>query len=416
MIEITMPKLSDTMTEGRIVAWNKGIGDTVARGEILAEVETDKANMELEAFASGTLLEIRVKVNEIVPVGTVIAVIGAGGEAVTSQPEPALLEPVAPEPAGSIPAAVVPEPPPDPLPQEHQQERAAPVVRRRARELGINLDLVQGSAPGGRILLEDLASYVTSGTREQGSAPEPAPPLRAVTPQTPPAGEPPRQGAGQPLSRMRMAIARTVIDSWHNIPHFYVTMEINVDEAEEVRRELKESDTAVSLNDMVIKAAALALRKFPLVNATFAGERVLVHEQVNIGYAVSLPEGLLIPVIRNCDTQPLRLITQASHLLARKAREGKITEEDISGGTFTISNLGMYGVKEFGAVILPHQAAILAVGAVSESLRFMANCPLATRVILVTLSADHRVLDGVYVAQFLGELKMLLENPVRLLL
>jgi pyruvate dehydrogenase E2 component (dihydrolipoamide acetyltransferase) len=295
-----------------------------------------------------------------------------------------------------------PEAPGDQPIESHEEERhggqAAPVVRRRARELGIDLATVTGSGPGGRILLEDLERYTA----------QPAP--AAVSP--PPAATPAPEG-GAPLSRMRAAIARTVSEAWRTIPHFSVTMAIDM--AEEVRRELKASGTPVSLNDMVIKAASLALAKFPLINASFTGEAIVTHYEINIGIAVSLPDGLLVPVIKGCGKLSLKEIAQESRRLVGSARSGRISETDITGGTFSISNLGMYGVKQFFAVIHPPQAAILAVGAVNDVVALQNAQPQAARMMEVTLSADHRIVDGAYAAGFLQELKQVLENPVQML-
>ena len=432
--EITMPKLSDTMTEGQLIAWRKGVGDRVERGDIIAEVETDKANMELEAFASGVLLEIRVEPGKMVDVGTVIGIIGAPGESVESpetgkkaeavpveageeegeeqetasgeeEREPAP-EPAEPEKGPAVPSRKTPQVP---------TVQAAPVVRRRARELGINLSLVDGSGPGGRILLEDLDRYLEStpeaGQESQQPETTQARPVLGGDISTRPAG-----GEERPLSRMRAAIARTVSDSWRNAPHFYVTVDVAMDEALEVRRELKERGTAVSVNDLVIKGAALAIAKFPLVNASFAGDRVVLNKEINIGMAVSLPDGLLVPVLNGCDTLLLREIAVQSRELAERARSGKLNQAALTGGTFTVSNLGMYGVSAFAAVILPPQAAILAVGGVQEQVVVRNGQPAVGRVMKLTLSADHRVLDGAYAAQFLRELKQLLEAPVNLLL
>jgi pyruvate dehydrogenase E2 component (dihydrolipoamide acetyltransferase) len=446
--DITMPKLSDTMTEGKLGAWKKSVGDPVQRGDVIAEVETDKAVMDLEAFASGVLLEQRVKAGELVPVGTVIGSIGAPGEqpsatgpAAAPVPEAApsaaqpgngpelvkggdepLTEPPRPDAQiGDVPERVLNEgespgvsitaPPVHP-----HEEQAAPVVRRRARELGIDLAMVEGSGPGGRILLQDLERFagvsLASGEEPAAAA---EPPAEAPPPTVSAAGAPAATGS-QPLSRMRAAIARTVSQSWQTIPHFFVTMEIAMDAAMEVRRELKESGTAVSVNDLVIKGAAMAIGRYPLVHTTLAGDRLVTPGEINIGVAVSLPDGLLIPVIRGCERLSLKEIAGRSRLLAERARSGKLGETELTGGTFTISNLGMYGVTEFTAVIHPGQAAILAVGAVRETMTVRDGQPALGKTLRVTLSCDHRLLDGAYAARFLGELKLALENPVKLLL
>ena len=414
--EITMPKLSDTMTEGRLGSWKKGVGEAIQRGDVIAEVETDKAVMDLEAFTSGILLEQRIKAGELVPVGTVIGLIGAPGE--VAQPvapsvaesspvqAPVAQAPVSEEPAATAPAIVAASAVP-------HEEQSAPVVRRKARELGIDLAQVPGSGPGGRVLLEDLERFMGVRVTATPPAAEPA----AAAAEAGPATEG-TQGAGneQPLSRMRAAVARTVERSWQSIPHFYVTIQVAMDAAEEIRRELKENGTPVSVNDLVLKGAALALVKYPQANASFAGDRLILHQEVNLGLAVSLPAGLLVPVLRGCQSLSLLEIAGRSRALAEKARSGRLNESELGGGTFTVSNLGMYGVHEFAAVILPPQAAILAVGAVRETVVVRQGQPAVGKVLNLTLSADHRVLDGAYGAEFLRELRQVLENPVKLLL
>ncbi|HBG05814.1 MAG: branched-chain alpha-keto acid dehydrogenase subunit E2 [Geobacteraceae bacterium GWC2_58_44] len=514
MNEIVMPKLSDTMTEGRIVSWKKRVGEAVRRGDVLAEVETDKANMELEAFASGVLLEIRVQSGELAQVGTVIAVIGKAEEkaaqaappeaaapkaepaaaapepeAVTAAPkaEPAAAAPkseAAPKTEAGEPAAVPPkgepaaaakgagrEPPleeamelggfqarepaaateekpptteekpaatppgtappgerqgeaapheggaaereaaggaeaerfPGQLPTE-SRERAAPVVRRRARELGIDLGQVKGSGPEGRILLQDLESYHPEPV--PGESGRPAAPVVKGAAETGP----------KPLSRLRAAIAKTVTESWNSIPHFSVTMDILMDDAEALRRQLKQSGMPVTLNDVVVKGVSRALQAFPQLNASFVAGGIQLHSEINIGIAVGVPDGVLMPVVSGCQHLSLLEISQAGRGLVERARAGSLTEQEMSGGTFSVSNLGMYGVSEFNAIIYPSQAAVLAVGAVVDAAVVRAGVPAGAKLMKVTLSADHRLADGAYAAAFLVELKGILENPVRLLL
>jgi pyruvate dehydrogenase E2 component (dihydrolipoamide acetyltransferase) len=427
--EITMPKLSDTMTEGRLIAWKKSVGEKVQRGEILAEVETDKANMELEAFTSGVLLETRVKAGEMALVGTVIGIIGNAGEtALSSQkkevqtlPEPEKDHPVKVEPLyAAVEAREAPRPEeglPEPDRSVTQTSctgiketgKAAPMVRRLAREKGIDLMQVTGSGPDGRVLREDLELFqkvkqVNAEVQVEGEPQKPEPSIPRTV------------GATQALTRMRAAIARTVSRAWREIPHFTVTVTIDMGEAEEVRRELKEAGTPLSINDLIVRAAALSLQKFPQVNNSFADDRITVNEEINIGLAVGLEEGLVVPVIKGCQGLSLKEIAARSRELVGRAKEGKISEAEISGGTFTISNLGMFGVKEFMAVIQPPQGAILAVGAVRDEAVVKSSGIVAARVMCVTLSADHRLIDGAYAARFLQELKRVLESPVSMLL
>jgi pyruvate dehydrogenase E2 component (dihydrolipoamide acetyltransferase) len=429
--DIVMPKLSDTMTEGKFGTWKKGVGDKVQRGEVIAEVETDKAVMDLEAFSSGILLEQRVHDGDVVAVGSVIGRVGLPEEATAadgrgSRPlAPIDREGIGPErvmEAEKLPATAlqITEPGVAAATTSRHDEQAAPIVRRKAREMGIDLSLVQGSGPGGRILPEDLERFAgVSMAPEIVPLEEPAE-LKAP-PDEPPItgqlhkGEPPAI-TELPISRMRGAIARSVEKAWREIPHFTVSVDLSMDAAEEVRTELKEGGTAISVNDMVIKGAALALRAFPMVNASFAGDRIIMPGAINIGIAVSLPEGLLVPVLRGCETLSLKEIAFKSRQLIERARSGQLSETELSGGTFSISNLGMYGVTSFSAVIHPSQGAILAVGGVRQVVG-VKNCqPCVCRTMNLTLSADHRLIDGSYAAEFLGELRHNLETPVRLLI
>lgn len=444
--EITMPKLSDTMTEGKLIAWKKNVGDKVERGEIIAEVETDKATMELEAFSSGVLLETRVKPGEMAPVGKVIGIIGKEGEKGAKE-EAGTAPPAEVEAAKEEPEKETPPPEkeekeekeekaPPPVPEEKEEEvketpagkpeetpppaasaevaeevgeeKASPMVRRLAREQGIDLREVRGSGPDGRILKEDLERFLAEQVKVEVE-------IEGKPGKAEPAG-PAAEGGAQPLSRMRAAIARTVAEAWRTIPHFAVTMAIDMGEAERVRQELKESGTQLSLNDLVVKGAATAIGKFPLVNASFGADGITRHDQVNIGIAVALDDGLLVPVIKGCQGLSLKEIAARSRELVERARSGKISEQEISGGTFSVSNLGMYGVDEFMAVIHLPQGAILAVGGVADQPVIKGGHLAAARIMRATLSCDHRLLDGAYAAQFLAELRRVLENPVAMLL
>ena len=427
MTEITMPKLSDTMTEGRFGTWKKSIGEQVNRGDIIAEIETDKAVMELEAFASGILLEQRAKPGELITVGTVIGLVGEKSATLTpSTPEVSAPTPspvtqlgIGPErflgedEASGFPAAI-PQ-------QELHQEQAAPVVRRRARELGIDLSQVHGSGPGGRILLDDLQRFSGVLFSEAESPPLPVHPEEETVVQAEAAGMghifqgTPLTSAAVPLTRMRSAIARTVSEAWRTIPHFYLTVDVFMEAAEEIRRELKSSGSAVSINDLVVKGTALALAAFPQANASLRDDSIVSHSEINIGMAVSLTDGLLVPVLRGCEHLSLLDIAAQSARLVEKARSGQMSEVDLAGGTFSISNLGMYGTESFAAVVHPPQAAILAVGAVRDAVVAKNGQPAVVRKMKLTLSADHRIVDGAYAARFLGEIKNILETPVRML-
>jgi len=416
MKEITMPKLSDTMTEGSVVLWRKAVGAQVQRGEVIAEVETDKATMELEAFASGTLLEIRVEAGTTVPVGTVIGLIGEEGERPIARDVVQAKVPTEPAPETETKAEF---PPLEAVsPGSADDVFAAPVVRRRARELGIDLNALIGSGPGGRILLADLKPAATEAEREtlwKGEAEKakarPDEKLdraamkdaQRATPET-----------TQGLSRMRMAIARTVSESWRTIPHFSVTVEVRMDTAERFRDRLKEDGSDVSITALLIKATAQALTGFPRLNASLQEAQLVVHPEVNIGVVVRRDDGLLVPVLRDCANLSLAETAQRASQLVERARNGQLSHTELSGGTFAISNLGMYQIHSFVALILPPMAAVLAVGAVRDGVIAEAGQPIVARLLSLTLSADHRVVDGVYAAEFLQELKLLLETPERL--
>ncbi|GFE60082.1 dihydrolipoamide acetyltransferase family protein [Geobacter sp. AOG2] len=412
--EITMPKLSDTMTEGSFIGWRKKVGERVERGEVIAEVETDKAVMELEAFTSGVLLKTMAQGGENVPVGTVLGLIGepgelsAGTEAPSQTAAPAALPST--KPSAPLPQDVEPPPQPvasAPLPSAGHEgdnhEKASPLVRRMAREMGIDLSQVRGSGPEGRILQDDLAA--------PAAQPETSKAQQTVIPPDVPAPVPPDSADVVPLapSAMRQAIAATVSRSWRDIPYFTAAVEVGMEACREVVGELKGSDGQVGYHALLIKACGVALKGFPLLMAGSA------DGPVNISFAVALPDGLLMPVVKDCARLGAAEIEREAARLADKARGGRLTAEEMSGGGFSISNLGMYGVDEFDALIVPGQVAILAVGAVAER-PVVRNGQLGVApTVRITLSSDHRVVDGAYAARFLAELRRVLEHPVLLL-
>jgi pyruvate dehydrogenase E2 component (dihydrolipoamide acetyltransferase) len=273
------------------------------------------------------------------------------------------------------------------------------VVRRRARELGVDLGQVKGSGPEGRITLQDLERHEAA----------PSAPVA-------PGGEAPAAEESGPLPRLRMAIAKAVAESWRTIPHFSVTTDVIMDEAEAIRRQLKDCSIAVTLNDLVVKGASLALQKFPRLNASFANDAIQLHQEINIGVAVGVPDGVMMPVIPGCQQLSLLEISAAGRRLVERARNATLSEQEISGGTFSVSNLGMYGVSQFSAIIYPSQAAVLAVGEVSDAVVARGGVPVCARLMKLTLSADHRIVDGAYAAEFLAELRAILEKPVQLLI
>lgn len=405
--EITMPKLSDTMTEGLFAGWRKNVGDRIERGDIIAEVETDKAVMELEAFASGVLLKTMATGGELVPVGTVLGLIGEPGELAETAPTAPARAPEVAAAAATVakapPASPVLQPPAATL-SEQEHEKASPLVRRLARDQGVDLGQVHGSGPEGRITQEDLAGF--SGKRHDTKA-TPAVPSAAETQQKPPA-EP---MATKPASSMRQAIAAAVTQSWQTIPHFNVTMEIGMEACREIVGELKGDAHPVGYNALLIKACATALERFPLLRSADSASQDGVH----ISIAVALPDGLLMPVVRRCDSLTVTEIERETARLIEKCHSGRLSSEEMSGGSFSISNLGMYGVDDFTALIMPGQTAILSVGAVAERPVVRNGQVVAAVTMHATLSSDHRAVDGAYAARFLAELRNILEKPVSML-
>jgi pyruvate dehydrogenase E2 component (dihydrolipoamide acetyltransferase) len=412
--EITMPKLSDTMTEGLFAGWRKNVGERIERGDIIAEVETDKAVMELEAFASGVLLKTMAKNGELVPVGTVLGLIGEPGELA----ETPVTDPIS-GPETAAPAATAAAPPPTEVstvpatPQpavthdEQGHEKASPLVRRTARDQGVDLGQVQGSGPEGRITQEDLTSFTAQQRPQQEAKTTSTVPSASEMRQTLPA----ESMASQSASPMRQAIAAAVTQSWQTIPHFSVTVEIDMDACREIVGELKASPHPVGYNALLIKACASALEHFPLLRASTAP----TGDSTHISIAVALPDGLLMPVVRNCNSLPVAEIERELARLIEKCRLGRLTSEEMGGSCFSVSNLGMYGVDEFNALIMPGQSAILAVGGVTERPVVRNGGLVAAATMRVTLSSDHRVVDGAYAARFLAELRAILEKPVSLL-
>jgi pyruvate dehydrogenase E2 component (dihydrolipoamide acetyltransferase) len=412
--EITMPKLSDTMTEGLFAGWRKNVGERIERGDIIAEVETDKAVMELEAFASGVLLKTMAKDGELGPVGTVLGLIGEPGEL----DETAGSAPVN-EPEATAPATPSATPSPEAAPaaptapaathihKEQGHEKASPLVRRLARDQGVDLAQVQGSGPEGRVTREDLVGYTLQQEGQQAGKTNPTSPSTVETPPH----RPLEAVTPQPSSPMRQAISAAVTHSWQTIPHFSVTMEIDMDACREIVSELKTSTHPVGYNALLIKACATTLEHFPLLRAGDPAGSGDIH----ISIAVALPDGLLMPVVRRCNSLSVADIERDTARLIDKSRQGRLTSEEMSGGCFSISNLGMYGVEDFTALIMPGQTAIMSVGAVGERPVVRNGALAVAATVRVTLSSDHRSIDGAYAARFLAELRTNLEKPVSLL-
>jgi len=409
--KVVMPKLSEAMESGKIIKWLKQEGDRVAGGDILAEVETDKADVEMEAFGGGVLRKILVSAGEKAPVGTLIAVIAETGEDISTvlatagagagAGSGAQTTPPRPEPAPApVAAPVVPAVGVAPMPRAGRV-KASPLARKIAAQAGVDLRLLQGSGPGGRIVRRDVEAART------GAAAAPA-----LVPAAPGV-----EFEDVPLSPMRAAIAKRMPLAKAPVPHFYVTSEVAMDRAWELREELNrlEGQPKISLNDLVVRACALALLRHPGVNASLQGEAIRVFHRVHMGIAVALDEGLITPVLRDCHARSLAQIAVESRDLAERARARKLRAQELSGATFSISNLGMYDVAEFSAIINPPEGAILAVGSVRQ-VPVVTDAGLGVgRRMALTLSCDHRVMDGAMGARFLQDVKRLLEEPLRLL-
>ena len=427
--KLTMPKLSDTMTLGVLLKWYKREGETVEAGEVVAEAESDKATMELEAFDAGTLLKIVVPDGGKVPVGGLLAVIGEKGEdisALLASGSEAAAVPSAPveaeAPAGpaaeeQIAAAPVPDVTPADviITTDTVRIKASPLARKMAAAKGVDLRRVQGSGTGGRIISRDLAAMPASAPAAAIQSAK-APAALSLTEFTP--GEAARPDSEQPLNTMRTAIATRMTQSKTTVPHFYLTMEIDMERMIALRTELNaaQEEIKISYNDLIVKAAAAALVKHPRVNGSFAGDKFLFHSQVDIGLAVALEDGLITPVVRNAAAKSVGRIAAEARVLIDKAKARKLTPDEYTGSTFTISNLGMFDIEEFSAIINPPEAAILAVGAIIAKPVVREGAIAIGQRMKVTLSCDHRIVDGATGALFLKEFKAILENPALLLL
>jgi len=435
-----MPRLSDSMEEGTILTWLKQVGDEVAVGDELVEIETDKANMAYEADVAGTLTEILAQEGETLPIGSPIARIGesngqpdsdegpsagAAGPAAAGDPPPAAeqqgVPPTTSPTAGAeekdeeAPAAET-EPDRDGEGSSGERVKASPLARRLARDKGLDLKSLHGSGPGGRIVKHDV---------EEAEAPSSA----APAPSTQPEGAGAASSAGgtakgevetQDPNKLQQTIARRMAESKATAPHFYLTIEVDMGKAVEARAAIKaaskEGDVVPSFNDMIVKACAIALREFPKANGAYRDGRFELYSRVNVGVAVAAPEALVVPTVFDADKKGLRQIAADTRAVAAKVRDGSVTPPELSGGTFTVSNLGMFEIDEFGAVINMGQAAILAVGAIREVPAVRDGQVVPARLMKATLSCDHRILYGAEGAEFLARVKQLLEEPVSLAL
>lgn len=411
---VRMPLLSDTMKEGKIVAWHKKVGDTVKNDDVLADVETDKATMEVMGYADGTLLYIGVPEGEAAKVNDIIAIIGKPGtdvkafvevEAKGGNQQQAAKQ----EPDSQAPTAAPPQQPVHPSHEESQVEggriKASPLARRLAKEKGINIADIKGSGDNGRIIKRDIDEYKPGAAKA-------APQQMAAAPR---GAEGPAY-TDIPLSQMRRVIAQRLAESKFTAPHFYLRMTVTMDAAITARKAINDvASTKVSFNDLIIKACAMALRKHPEVNSSWTGEAIRQNHQINIGTAVAIEDGLIVPVVKNADLRSLSQIAEEAGALIDKARNKKLQPPEFTGNTFTISNLGMMDIDEFTAIINPPDSCILAVGKIAPT-PVVENGQVVVRNLLkLTLSCDHRVVDGAVGARFLQTLKTYLENPVTML-
>jgi pyruvate dehydrogenase E2 component (dihydrolipoamide acetyltransferase) len=449
MSEVVMPRLSDSMEEGTILSWLKQVGDEVTVGDELVEIETDKANMAYESDTAGTLTEILAKEGETLPIGSPIARIG------DSDDEGQSAEPAGPVAAGDPPppATTQEEVPPATPPtgeaddsdaegraapaksEDGERVKASPLARRLAEDKGLDLSSLHGSGPGGRIVKHDVEEAESEGAASPagdavgGTSPEEAlatgrgggSPTAAG-----PAGQQPSSGTAKgnvetrELSKLQQTIARRMAESKATAPHFYLTIEIDMGKAVDARAAIKaaskEGDVVPSFNDMVVKACAIALREFPKANGAYRDGKFELYSRVNVGVAVAAEESLVVPTVFDADQKGLRQIAADTRAVAAKVRDGSVTPPELSGGTFTVSNLGMFEIDEFGAVINMGQAAILAVGAIREAPAVRDGEIVPARLMKATLSCDHRILYGAEGAEFLARVKALLEEPVSLAL
>ncbi|MGE0117396.1 MAG: pyruvate dehydrogenase complex dihydrolipoamide acetyltransferase [Dongiaceae bacterium] len=428
-IEILMPALSPTMTEGNLAKWLKKEGEAVKAGDVIAEIETDKATMEVEAVDEGKLGKILVpegsqgvKVNQ--PIALLLAEgedASALGKAPAAKPAAAPSAPAAPQPAAeakaappeaaATPAAAAPALKPASAPAG-ERIVASPLARRMAQQAGLDLAGLGGSGPHGRIVKADIDAALARGK----PAPKPAALAGAPGPAAPVAGLP--AFTEQPHSMMRKVIARRLTESKRDAPHFYMTIDCNIDRLLQLRQEInaKREKDKISVNDFVIKAAALGLKQVPAANASWTEAAVRLYQAADVSVAVATPGGLITPIIRNADSKSLSAISAEMKDLAARARDGKLKPEEYQGGTFSVSNLGMYGIREFSAVINPPQGAILAVGAGEQRPIVKDNALAIATMMSCTLSVDHRVVDGAIGAEYLAAFKKLIEDPLTMLI
>jgi pyruvate dehydrogenase E2 component (dihydrolipoamide acetyltransferase) len=428
MAEIVMPRLSDSMEEGTVLRWLKSVGDQVAVGDELVEIETDKANMVYESDLDGTIVEVLAQEGDTLPVGDPIARVGdasevpSGGNGGAPKEQPAAPEP-APTPEAPAPTATAAPPTPSPAGVGDGRVKASPIARRIAQDRGLDLHGLSGSGPGGRIVKADVERALAAGVA--APAPPAAPPAAAPAGPAPGVAEKPETAKGQvevvELTKLQQTVARRMAESKATAPHFYLQAEIDMTAAVEGRAKLKasakEGDVVPTFNDMVVKACAIALREHPRANGAYRDGKIELYSRVNVGVAVAAQDALVVPTIFDADQKGLRRIASESRALAARVRDASITPPELSGGTFTVSNLGMYGISNFQAVINTPQAGILAVGEVKAKPVVTDSGAIEARQLMgVTLACDHRILYGADGAIFLARVRELLEEPLGLAL
>lgn len=407
---ISMPKLSDTMTDGVVAEWHKKVGDPVESGEVLAEIETDKATMDFESYSDGVLLHIGVEKGGTAPVDALLAIIGEKGEDITellkggAAPAPAVVEAPkasapAPAPAAKT-AAPTTQAAPAPVPAaDGSRLKVSPLAKKMATDLGYNLNIIPGSGEAGRIIKRDVEHFVPGSGSNFSTAVAGVESFR-----------------DEPVSQMRKVIARRLAESKFAAPHFYLTLEIDMDNAMAARKVVNASgDVKISFNDFVVKAVSKALKQHPVINASWLEDTIRYNDHVHIGIAVAVEDGLLVPVVRHADTKGMAQISAEVKDLAQRAKDKKLQPADWEGNTFTISNLGMFGIEEFTAIINPPDSCILAVGGIKQVPVVKNGQVVPGNIMKLTLSCDHRVVDGASGAAFLQTVKSNLENPVMML-
>jgi pyruvate dehydrogenase E2 component (dihydrolipoamide acetyltransferase) len=418
---VLMPRLSDTMEEGVIAAWHKNVGDAVKKGEVLAEIETDKATMELESYKNGTLLHIGAQKGEKIPVNGLLCIIGekgkvdvdaivaaikGGGAVAKEQGTSNKVQEAATE------QQVATSTQQQATSTENGKVKASPLAKKLAKEKGVDLHLIQGSGDAGRIVKADIDNYKASAQPAPATAAKESAPMPVFAPVAGVEGH-----TDIPNSQIRNVIAKRLAESKFSAPHFYLTMEINMDNAMAARAQLNEvSPVKISFNDMVVKASALALRQHPAINASWMGDKIRRHHHIHIGIAVAIEDGLIVPVVRFADQKALPQIAAESKELAGRAKTKKLQPNEFSGNTFTISNLGMMDIDEFTAIINPPDSCIMAVGRIKETVVKKGEGFAVSNVMKITLSCDHRSVDGATGAAFLQTFKKFLENPITMLL